>query len=160
MIAVTLSGDRAVALELRGMTLRVHDALRRAITRESLLLLAAVKEEKLSGQVLKTRTGTLRRSINRRQMETATGIRATVGTNVAYAAIHEYGFDGTQTVRAHMRQITRAFGRPLAASVMVSVGGFERHVNMPERSFLRSALAERRPAILAALEAAVAKAVA
>lgn len=160
MIAVTLSGDRAVALELRGMTLRVHDALRRAITRESLLLLAAVKEEKLSGQVLKTRTGTLRRSINRRQTETATGIRATVGTNLSYAAIHEYGFDGTQTVRAHMRHITQAFGRPLATSVMVSVGGFERHVHMPERSFLRSALAERRPAILAALEAAVAKAVA
>lgn len=159
MIAVTVRGDGAVAFELRNMTNRVHEAIRRAVTRESLKLLELVKAGKLSGQVLKTRTGTLRRSINRQQTETADTVTATVGTNLSYAAIHEYGFDGTESVRAHVRTITSAFGRPLASAVQAQVRGYERHVHMPERSFLRSALADRRSAIIAAIDEAVAGAI-
>jgi phage gpG-like protein len=158
MIAVTVKGDSAIEFELKNMTNRVHEAIRRTVTRESLLLLTLVKE-KLSGPVLKNRTGTLRRSINRRQTETAESIEATVGTNLSYAAVHEYGFDGSVSVRAHMRHMTQAFGRPLATPVEAQVGGYSRHMHMPARSFLRSSLAERRDKITAALEAAVAGAV-
>lgn len=159
MIAVSVTGDKAVAFELKNTSNRVMAAIRRVVTREGLTLLAYVKASKLSGQVLKNQTGTLRRSINVRNTQTATSSEATVGTNLSYAAIHEYGFNGEETVRAHMRNITQAFGKPLASSVEVSVGSYSRAVNMPARSFLRSSLNERRDAIVAALEQAVAGAV-
>jgi phage gpG-like protein len=103
------------------------------------------------------RTGTLRSSINTRIDQGGGAVTATVGTNVAYARIHEYG--GTTSAHRIM---------PKKARVLAfSIGGqtiFRRWVNhpgsrIPERSFLRSALAEMRPEIEAGLEQAVAQAV-
>jgi len=47
----------------------------------------AVKEEKLSGQVLNVRTGTLRRSINREVRLQPSRAWAIIGTNVHYGAV-------------------------------------------------------------------------
>ena len=58
------------------------------------------------------------------------------GSNKVYARIHNEGFDGTVTVGAHSRSITQAFGRQLPGGLTVQVASFERHMNMPARTFL------------------------
>jgi phage gpG-like protein len=158
MITVELIGDRELAARLDAMPGRMREGIARAVTKLGFELQRKVQSEKLSGQVLKVRTGTLRSSINTRVDQGADSVTATVGTNIRYGRVHEYGFDGSQSVRAHLRHITEAFGRPIRPTTQ-NVGAYTRHVHLPERSFLRSALREMQPQIEAELSAAVAQAV-
>lgn len=59
-----------------------------------------------------------------------------VGTNVAYAAVHQLGFSGSVEVGAHKRRMTHAFGRKLKSPIEVVVPQFTRAMTMPERAFL------------------------
>jgi hypothetical protein len=61
---------------------------------------------------------------------------------VKYGRAHEYGFQGTVSVKEHLRTIKQAFGKTLASPKTISVRGHSANVNLPERSFLRSALRE------------------
>lgn len=149
MIAFRITTSGNLELSLRSAGMRVRGAVRRSLARAGVQVLTRAKE-KLSGPVLKTRTGRLRRSINTQFVESPTRLAVQVGTNVEYAAVHEYGFDGQQTVKAHLRTMSQAFGRQIAAR-KVAVRAFQRHVHLPERSFLRSSLAELAPQIRAEL---------
>lgn len=106
---------------------------------------AALKLQKLaklnlSGVVLNVRTGRLRRSINLRLDGKGTpNPSASVGTNVAYARVHEFGFEGTVNVRESLRMQVKAWGRPIAP-IKVAVRAHARSVKLPERSFLKNAL--------------------
>lgn len=113
-------------------------AMVRVITRLSIEVQSAVKTEKLSGQALSVRTGTLRRSINRVVVQQGNSVYAQVGTNVVYAAAHEYGFQGVVNVREYARRSDGA-----------KVRAHTRQMNTPERSFLRSTLRERASQIRA-----------
>jgi phage gpG-like protein len=108
-----------------------------------------VKERKLSGQVLKNRTGTLRRKINQVVTESPDSIMASVGVKLSYAAIHEYGFDGVESVREYTRRTAKG---------IAVVPAHERHVHMPERSYLRSSLRENAASIRDSLAKAVVEA--
>jgi phage gpG-like protein len=156
VITVELIGDARLVARLDAMPERLRDGVARAVTRLGFELQRKVQADKLSGQVLRVRTGSLRSSINTQVSKTAEEISATVGTNIAYGRVHEYGFEGTQSVRAHVRRITQVFGRPIAPATQ-NVRAHTRHVRLPERSFLRSALAEMAPVIEAELRAAVAE---
>jgi phage gpG-like protein len=123
------------------MEARTRVELRKSTVKLALQLVRHVKEQKLSGQVLKNRTGTLRRSITHKVAETPQEIKGTVGTNVSYARPHEFGYKG-QTL------ITQAFGRQLKFPVWKSI-------NLPQRSFLRSSLREKADAIRTEYMAAV-----
>lgn len=158
MITGMLIGSEHLTPFLRNITASTQVELEKSITVLTLKLLRNVKESKLSGQVLKNRTGTLRRSINQRVDTTSTGVTGTVGTNKSYAAVHEYGFDGQVTVRAHMRQIKQAFGVALKTPKEIQVNSFSRHMRMPERSFLRSALREMDNEIKTEISAALKRA--
>lgn len=116
-------------------------SLVKTITRLTIGLQRYIKQSKLSGQVLKNRTGTLRRSINYQVTESTSSVTGKVGTNLSYAHRQEYGFKGVEPVRAHLRTIKQAWGRPIAP-VEVHVKAFTRKVDYPEHSFLRSALAD------------------
>lgn len=140
-------GHKEVAERFAAMPERLRERLRREITELTVDLQSHVKADKLSGQVLNVRTGNLRRNINTRVQETATSITGTVGTNVEYARIHEYG----GTMKEHLRTITHAFGRPLKQAKTIKVGGY----TVPERSFLRSSLADRRAIIEGRIAAAL-----
>ena len=154
MSEITVTVDStAVRARLTRMGPVIRSAVKAAILREAIALQQLVKE-KLSGPVLKNRTGRLRRSINYQLTDSPTELLATVGTNVAYARAQEYGFDGVVNVREHLRHITQAFGKPITP-VDAVVHAHSRHMHLPERSFLRSALQERGPAIRSALVAAV-----
>ncbi len=150
MISAQIIGADAVIAKLGAMPDRVVSLLRAAVEREAIALTGYVKESKLSGQVLRNRTGTLRRSINYAMIG---DLAARVGTNLVYAAIHEYG---GQT-RAHVIEAKNA------KALAFQVGGqtiIRRRVQhpgskMPERSFLRSSLRDSRDRIVAAIQAAV-----
>lgn len=139
---------------LKRIPQQLHQSILRAVTRLAIEIQGYVKTDKLSGQALHVRTGTLRRSINFKVVDTPVRIGATVGTNVEYAAAHEYGFQGPVTVKAHLRQMSMAFGKPVANPREIAVRSFVRQVNLPERSFLRSALQDFEPRILSDLREA------
>jgi len=165
MIVGKITGDGPTLLRLSSMNVRLRDAIRRTVTRQATALTRYVKQSKLSGQVLKNRTTPLRNSVNYRISETADQVTASVGTNVKYAAAHEYGFDDTVTVRAHVRSVnsrnirgTIDGKRKKTGQGIGYVSEHERHMHLPERSFLRSSLLENSASIRDQLRAAIKKA--
>lgn len=156
-----IKGDREVVADLRRFDAAARGEIQKGIGRIVLKLLVRVKSQKLSGQALNVRTGRLRRSITQRIESSASEISGIVGTNVDYAAIHEYGFKGAVTVKQHLRLVKQAFGRPLKSPVWSMVGTHTKNVSLPERSFLRSALADLRSSgvIEAEIDGAIARAI-
>ena len=122
-----------------------------------------VKTEKLSGQVLRNRTGHLRASIVAgvdRAPGTITGFYGVPqGPTLVYGRAHEFGFAGVVTVKEHLRRVTEAFGRPLAEPVLATVGAHTRAMHLPPRSYLRTTLEELRPLFERELGAALPEAV-
>ena len=160
-IVISVRTDAFIA-RLLGMPEKLRYAVRVAMDRLAIAVQRSVKEDKLSEQVLHVRTGTLKHSINQEVYETQTGIFATVGTNVKYGRIHEYGFNGYEDVRAHIRHHreksrTGKKGNIIRGKLtgeMSYVSPHRRHMVMPERSFLRSTLKEFEPRIRQELKAA------
>ena len=152
MISVQIiNGDR-IAARLQGCTSRIRSAIREAIQITAIDLEAQVKE-KLSGPVLRVRSGRLRNSIVSAVTDDATSVTGTVAANTPYAAIQEYG----GTTRAHLIQARDA------QSLAFMMGGkmvFAKSVqhpgsNIPARSYLRSTLAENAGTISDRLSHAV-----
>lgn len=159
MIEGKLLGGEKLQQKAKGWGPKFRTGLSTTIKRLTLTLLANVKSGKLSGQVLNVRTGRLRRSINQRIVgEDSDVIQGIVGTNLVYARPHEYGFHGSVPVKAHMRTIKQAFGKSITP-VQVQVGSYSMNMNLPERSFLRSALADMEPEIKSQLRNAVTEAI-
>lgn len=142
MIRGVIVGDREVIAKLGAAKDRAREAVKKSVVRLTLELLRKVKAEKLSGQLLNVQTGRLRRSITQRATEQGSTITGIVGTNVEYARAHELGFKGPVSVKAHLRQIKEAWGKPLKAAKKIQVKPHARQVELPARSFLRSALAD------------------
>lgn len=155
MIEAVIKGDRELVAELSTFPQRLQARLERVMRRLGIQLQGIVKGQKLSGQVLKNRTGHLRASIGEETVATADGITTTVGVRqgptVIYGRAHEFGFDGVVTVRDHLRTIKQAFGRSITPRT-VEIPAHSRHMHLPERSFLRSALQDFFPTAVATLE--------
>ena len=157
MITAYLVGDQRMLERLGALPDAVNSELLRAITQLGIELQRDVKQNKLSGQELRSRTGSLRASIDLR-IDQKGAITASVSSDSRYAGAQEYGFAGTVSVRASLRRITEAFGRPIAGKT-INVRSYNRRMDLPKRSFLRSALEDMRPAIREEVEAALAEAV-
>ncbi|TXH41836.1 MAG: HK97 gp10 family phage protein [Desulfurellales bacterium] len=149
MITGYIHGKDQLIARLEGMPGQLRKWLLEAVTDATIRLQRGVVADKLTGQVLSVRTGTLRRSINMRVEQTPTSITGIVGTNVHYGAIHEFG----GTVQQHQRLVTMVFGKPLKFPVWATV----KEYNLPERSFLRSTLHDQLPSIRQSIQNAVAK---
>jgi phage gpG-like protein len=166
--AVTVDTSRLEA-RLAALPGKLQASLTRAVQRLSIKLQGNVMASKLSGQVLHVRTGTLRRSINQKVEQSGNTIRGSVGTNVEYAAIHEYGgtiFIPPRIRKTHFKMdkygnIKQGFAKKREANLTKehAARSFGTHVTFPERSFLRSALKDMEPEILATLNEATAEAV-
>lgn len=89
MVGIELIGVESVMVRFQGAAERMRQALGRATMRLAVEAQRRVAGEKLSGGVLKVRTGRLRRSINVRPLQETARIGATVGTNVFYGRIWE-----------------------------------------------------------------------
>jgi phage gpG-like protein len=117
-----------------------------------------LKNDKLSGAVLNTRSGALSNSIVATVTADADGFLASVGSegDVKYAAIQEYG--GKTSAHEIL---------PVKGDVLAFIAGdgqrFARRVEhpgslIPERSYLRSSLADMNDEIVTALADSAAKA--
>ena len=156
MITVQLvNGDR-IAAKLANCTNSIRDALSAAILASVIQMEARVKD-KLSGPVLRNRTGRLRNSVVSTLTDDATTITGTVAAKTPYAAIQEYG----GTTRAHLIQARDAnslafvMGGKMVFSKIVNHPGS----NIPARSYLRSTLAENALPINERLRHAVQQAI-
>ena len=155
MMTVELVGDDVVQRRLQALPTRLRQGLRRTVARLGTALRRRA-QDKVSGEVLQVQSGRLRESITAAVEEGGTAITARIGSDAPYAAIHEYG----GTTRAHLIEAKNA------QSLAFLVGGkrvFAKRVfhpgsHVPERSFLRSALAEFAPEISAELAEAAGEA--
>jgi len=150
MITGYLVGDRQVLERLRALPDAAHSSLLRALTRLGIELQRDVQQDKLSGS--------LRSSIDLTVDQSGGAITASVSSGSRYAGAQEYGFAGTVSVRTSLRRITKAFGRPIAETT-INVRAYDRRMDLPERSFLRSALEDMGPAIREEVQAALTEAV-
>jgi phage gpG-like protein len=155
MITGQVTGSAQVIERLRSITPNIRSALEQKIQRLTIQLQRKVVADKLQGQVLNVKTGRLQRSINQAMVTSQDSVMGVVSTNVVYAKPHEYGFHGTVTVKQHLRMITQAFGKELKEPVQVTVSAHTMTMNLPERSFLRSALADMRGEIQQGINDAV-----
>lgn len=160
MITVKLTGTESLITRLKKVPPSVFAALVAKTWALAINLQGYIRSNKLSGQVLNVISGDLRRSINIDVIEEGQKVIGKVFSSgdVKYAGIHEYG----GTTRPHMIY-------PRKAEVLAFMGKsgdmvFAKSVShpgsvMPERSFMRSSLAENAVAIseaykLTVLEAA------
>lgn len=150
IIKGAIVNDKEVIRRIKEMTPNIHGKLQTTVASLTIKLQAYVMRRKLSGQVLHIRSGRLIRSIDQVMYVSGTTLTGQVSTDVEYARKHEYGFKGTETVKAHLR--TSKLGNKFP------VRSFERDVNYPERSFMRSSLREMAPEIAERIDAAVGEA--
>ncbi len=110
-------------------------------------------------QHLYVQSGTLRRSITQRVEVSQGSISARVGTNLEYAAIHEFGGSinvgtrGQMALRGKFVSTKEAMKKKNKPGVTMTFLGAHT-VNMPERPYLRPALWLKRPRIFKMLEEA------
>jgi phage gpG-like protein len=158
MFALALEGLEDTSAQLDGYPAALQAALNAKAAELAAALADLVKNDKLSGAVLNSRTGALSDSITASVIADADGAFASVGSegDVKYAAIQEYG----GKTSAH--EILPAKGDVLAF-VIGDAQHFARRVEhpgsqIPERSYLRSALEDMQDEIVAALGDAAAEA--
>lgn len=157
MITMDVEAGHVVA-RLTRMKADVRAKLMAAVTGLAIELRAYVVDRKLSGQVLKRRSGRLSRSIAHKVEVDKESVIGIVGTNVEYAGFHEFGFTGVEQVKDHYRHITQAFGRPITPRE-VFVRAHQRSINYGGRPFLRPSLGEMENKIRAKIDRAVQEAV-
>lgn len=130
------------------------------VTRDTILLESLVKK-KLSGGVLNVVSGRLRRSIFHKVESTATSVTGRVlqSSDVPYGRIHEFG----GTIK-HPGGTAYLFDKRVGAPFFVgndkiiasALPRTKPHdIKMPERSYMRSSLAEMREKIIADMKQAV-----
>lgn len=149
MIRGIVVGQEGVIAMLKEVHPSRMNSIRAAVKAETTNIVREAKE-KVSGPVLKTKTGDLRRGINEQFEEDDTSITGSAGINsgkAKYPAVHEYG--GTFTVREHTRKLTMVFGRPVKSVREITVRAHQ--ATYPERSYLRSTLRENEARIRAAI---------
>jgi phage gpG-like protein len=152
MFNVTLHGEAEAIAALEAMPGSVRHFLEVEVTSLAIMLREHIVRDKLAGQVLNRVSGDLSRSIQEEapiiEGESVLGKVYSAG-DVKYAAVHEYGFHGTVTVKEHLRHMV--FGHEVEPFM---VGPYAMKVNLPERSFMRSSLADKRQTIIDRLQAA------
>lgn len=133
---IEVQGINKAVAALTGSAERIKEAVRVALYKATMDLTRYVKEQKLSDQVLRVRTGRLRRSITGRVEDSDGKFEGIVGTNVRYARVHELGFKGVVQVKAHIRRIK---------GQAIPVRSHSRKLDLPARPFLNPSLQERFP---------------
>ena len=103
---------------------------------------------------------------------TPSGVASSIGTNLRYASVHEYGFDGSITVREYTRRRFQTFHtsvttidrrghlRKRKTDIELQTGAstvrsFQRHMRMPERAPIRTGIEERRDNYSASISRAI-----
>jgi phage gpG-like protein len=163
MLKLSFNGsDERVAASLREKGPRIVQAVMRKMDGLMIELQGKIVGEKLQGQVLQHRTGKLAGSIRAiPAVQEGSSIVGTVegaGGPAFYGRIHEYG--GVVEIPEYQRRITggakAAINAKLSSRTGTTPGTVRAHsANFPERSFMRSSLAEFRQRLFEGLTASV-----
>jgi phage gpG-like protein len=139
MLTVALSGNYEE--RLAGLPHRLRQALLQKATGLAAELEAKV-QQKLAGSVLDARTGALARSIVTTIEDSSENVAVMVGSNgdVKYAAIHEFG--GVIPPHEILPDKAKALAFIAGGKQTFAVRANLQAITMPERSYLRSSLAE------------------
>jgi len=163
MITAKITKGAGLGKQFKDSIPNIQSGVQKEIMRLALKMTTLVMT-KLSGDVLKVRTGRLRRSIHP-EWDFEPGVyRATVGTNVEYAGIHEYG--GIIHAKERIQKmyfkakdgiVSRQFVKKSKSNFMQEAQRKAHDIHMPERSYLRSSLREMNTEIVTGLQAALVK---
>lgn len=153
-----LSGLEALDQQLAALPANLAARLQSKARDLAEALAARVRDEKLSGQALETKSGALKASIAASVAVEGGAVTATVGSvgDVKYAAIQEYG--GRTSAHEILPDKAQAL-----AFIVGGVMRFARRVEhpgstLPARRYLSASLAESRDQILAEFGSAVTEA--
>ena len=150
------------SFSLVSVMLRLGEELKVDLAEESaklgIDLQRKIQEGAPGGQLLAARFRSLNSSIDLQIDQSADGVTATLLRDSGYARTAGYGSTGRVGVKNSLRQIKDTFRRPLSGKA-VSLQSHSPAMNVPEHSFLLSALEEMEPAIRQEVEAALSQAV-
>jgi phage gpG-like protein len=160
MLTVTLAGADTLNERLEALPAAVQAVVRAKAADLAQRLRAHVVNDKLSGHVLRSRTGALRASIGADVTVEGDTVQARVFSSgeVKYARIQEYGGrTGAHDIIPNKAKALAFLmgGRTVFAAIVHHPGS-----TIPERSYLRSSLADMASVIADELKAAVAGALA
>ena len=148
MITAEVIGAREAIQRINQIGPKVQDELKISVTRAAIMLLSYVKTDKLSGGVLNVKTGRLRRSINQLVNVDEKSVIGQVGTNVSYGRFWELGFDRKLGAGTRGGPGARG-GKVLTGKSLESYNAkHPQGTKHEQRSFLASALAEKRSQIV------------
>ena len=155
MITLTAQvvGTEAVVANLGKMSATIHERIARAVRKSAVEVQGAVKEN-LNDVILKRRSGHLGGSITTRDDDSGNEIKSLVGTNIEYGRYHELGFNGSESVRAHVVNRKSAFGRK-TRPYSFTMPEHSRKVNYAGRPFLVPTLNAMAPTIRKRIAGAV-----
>lgn len=162
------SNAEQVLRHVHGFPPRMAEGIARALDKENLATVSHIQATYLSGPrpaKLGVRTNALRGRLRpSRAVIEGNTVSSAIGTNLKYAGVHEHGFDGPVTVRAHSRNVFRSH-QTAAGSVFdpktgkvkktrarkvsllqgaTTVRSFTRNMRMPARPFLAPGVADRQ----------------
>lgn len=148
-----LSGDTAVRARMEGMPDRLVPLLVRNLNTVHTQLQRYIQSSKLSGQVLKSHTGNLKRNILQLPA-TVEGYKVSAGVglgqNAKYGLAHEFGAHVPERVPLNAKALSW-----LGADGVRIFAMRAKAFDIPERSFLRSSFAEFRPRIQESIQTAI-----
>lgn len=109
MVRISLTSNAREVIAKGGkFPAEMSQGIARAMDYRNQLTVGHIQERKLSQRGTKTLgvvTNRLRGSVRAsRATVSGTTVESTIGSNVRYAAVHEYGFRGTVSVKAHTRR--------------------------------------------------------
>lgn len=142
---ITVQGLQEVQNKFDALPTKIQEELQVAMTALGAEFIDYLDTTKLSGSPLHNVTGALQASFTAKTSTSSDDVSLTISSDSPYAAYHEFGFHGTESVRAFTRN-----GHPVRA--------FTRTVNYAGHPYFQPALDEYTPTIYADIDAAVQKA--
>jgi len=128
--------SRIVDKNLDKMAKRVPLSTFKAMKTATEYLRGWIVKNKLSGQYLKTLTGTLKISIKSEVRQKKGFTIGRVGSNLEYARVHELGIDKMVTVKEHLRLNT------------ITVKEHLRHMVLPAKHYIGDSIKDTKSKLL------------
>lgn len=156
--AIVLHGVPQASGHFRAMSIASVPAAQKAALQAAFHLQGYMQREMLSGQRLNVISDELRGGFRVREAHRELdSVGAISGTNVRYAPTHEFGFDGTVTVKSHPREIRQkpkrkksirvatvaraGAKRPKAPTQIVQVRQHSRQMHLRARRYMADTIA-------------------
>lgn len=154
MIVTTVDAS-ALKSRLNGNAAIIFARVRTEVVRQSGMLAEYIRRGKLSGQILKNRTGNLRNAVFSSVESLGAQIVGTIGVDntAPYGRYQEYGANIPERIPVNAKALRWYVGGSAVFAMRA------RAFKLPARPFMRPSLDERAPAITAAIQKSVGEAI-